>query len=188
MWLCCGLVDYPQARLLQASNEYDLVDNSLGGLWGRIVGYFGKEDGLAYDVGFGESVVLLLSGSLLTTSAVESVYIYPNLERSFLHGFIAYGSGVFPQDVQGFAVGYVPTRLMPYLFAFGSRDGSVIIWSVQSDQALNSCKSAKLFELRDQRSWISKPVAVIGRFLSFPAPTIPTATGSSSEGTNDPSE
>ena len=128
-----------------------------------MVGYFGKDDCLIYTVDDGAFVVLLLSSSILTLSAVDSVSVYHGPARSLFHSFSALDSGDFSQDLRGFAVGHNPEYLAPYLFTFGSTDGSVKIWSSQSNHVLDECESARLFELRDYRGWYLELVTTIGR-------------------------
>ncbi|KAL5523495.1 hypothetical protein ACEPAG_7668 [Sanghuangporus baumii] len=84
-----------------------------------------------------------------------------------LHFFTTPSTKAIVEDLVSFAVGYSE----PYLFAFGSSDGSVKIWSIQNNALLHHCEEAQLFEVHDNREDSTVEVSV-GKFLTLPPPDI----------------
>ncbi|KAL5528725.1 hypothetical protein ACEPAF_7862 [Sanghuangporus sanghuang] len=110
---------------------------------------------------------------------------YRPLERqkycSPLHVITTPTPKALAKDPTSFAVGLHPDQTFPYLFAFGDKDGSVMIWSVQSNRALANCNAAEEFEVHDRREGRYHPVVTMGKFLTLPPPMNPTGTHFGSE-------
>ena len=136
------------------------------------------------------SVVLALSIVLrkffLTSGATtEWILVYHQETRDVLHSIATPGSVTFIQDLQSFAAAPITGGSLPYLFALGYKDGSVRILSIQSNNTLDKCGSARFFEIHDGREGIffaPKPVSTVGKSLILPPPTIPETAESDSGG------
>ncbi|KAL5485467.1 hypothetical protein ACEPAI_8109 [Sanghuangporus weigelae] len=134
----------------------------------RTIGFLGKTDSMIFDV-----------------TDKEIGIFYRPLERqkycSPLHLITTPTSKALAKDPTSFAVGLHPDQTLPYLFAFGDKDGSVMIWSVQSNRTLAECNAAEEFEVHDRREGRYHPVATMGKILTLPPPMNPTETHFGSE-------
>ncbi|KAL5507566.1 hypothetical protein ACEPAH_7022 [Sanghuangporus vaninii] len=134
----------------------------------RAVGFLGKTDSMIFNV-----------------TDKEIGIFYRPLERqkycSPLHLVTTPTPKALAKDPTSFAVGLHPDQTLPYLFAFGDKDGSVVIWSLQSNRTLAECNAAEEFEVHDRREGRYHPVVTMGKFLTLPPPTNPTGTHFGSE-------
>ncbi|OCB87355.1 hypothetical protein A7U60_g5494 [Sanghuangporus baumii] len=106
----------------------DLLSDSHPMYLASTAGYFGKYNCMIYDV----------DG--------KRVNIYHSRMSSLLHRTTTSSPSVAAPDFVSFALGHDPVSARPHLFAFGNEDGSVKIWSIQSNHGLDHCESAEVFE------------------------------------------
>ena len=110
--------------------------------------------------------------------------VYHGLSFSLLHQIKTPSPRAVVRDFTSFALGHNPAFAFPYLFAFGGVDGSVKIWSIQSNRDLDGCESAELFEVHDRLDSDSDPVVRTGKFLTL-SPVMPEPPRSDSRHTED---
>ena len=68
-------------------------------------------------------------------------------------------------------ISFAASPSVPYMFAFGLEDGSIKVWSIQSDKSLiGSDPRVDNFVVHDRRSRFGEPSVSMGRYLTLPPP------------------
>ncbi|KAL5507597.1 hypothetical protein ACEPAH_7053 [Sanghuangporus vaninii] len=93
----------------------------------RAVGFFGKDDNMSF---------IVFDGSFVFAYHLFALACNPDAVYQ-----------VIDENPTGFAIGH-SHKSHPYLFAFVSRDGSVKIWSILTNNSLEGCQSAEDFEVQ----------------------------------------
>ena len=180
-------------RLFEAENTIDTLKGS--NLQERAAGIFGQRGDLCYIVYDGMLPFLSILREQLylipsNVGRIDIILIPPSTWFSRTpHSISTPLSRAIVENATSFALGH-SYNSPPYLFAFGARDGSVKIWSVLSNRALDPCEAAEPFEVHDGRTdplsgaypENSMPVVSMGRFVTLPPPSLPERTPSSCEG------
>ncbi|KAL5528737.1 hypothetical protein ACEPAF_7874 [Sanghuangporus sanghuang] len=141
--------------LASVDSVHDVFRSSEEKLQERAVGCLGKHEKFVFIVD--DTEIGIFRRSLLPGFAYTRR----------LHVFTTPFTRAVVENLVSFAVGHSN----PYLFAFGSSDGSVKIWSIQNNDSLHHCEGAQLFEVHDNRDWSHVEVSV-GRFLTLSPPDI----------------
>ena len=107
----------------------------------------------------------------------------PTATEQDLHVYTTEPVAMLPAGATSFAVGRTHWS-HPYLFAFGGRDGSVTIWSIQSNSNVRLTGEVQLFEVLDLAG-ITHHVVSIGRRLTIPPPDTSVLVQSHHRGDED---
>ncbi|OCB87363.1 hypothetical protein A7U60_g5503 [Sanghuangporus baumii] len=129
----------------------------------RAVGCFGKDDNMVFDV---------MDSKLAIFHRLSKPH---SISTSWLHEITTPSQNAIPRNFVSFALGHHLDVSRPYLFAFGNKDGSVKVWSILTNRALDECKSAESFEVHDQRD--GRTSISTGRFLNLSPPVAPPPAG-----------
>ncbi|KAL5485489.1 hypothetical protein ACEPAI_8131 [Sanghuangporus weigelae] len=123
------------------------------------VGCFGKDDNMVFDV---------IDSKLAIFHRLSKPH---SISTSWLHEITTPSQNANPRNFVSFALGHHLDVSCPYLFAFGNKDGSVKVWSILTNRALEKCESAEPFEVHDQRD--GRTSISTGRFLNLSPPVAP---------------
>lgn len=140
----------------------------------RSVGFCGKDDELIYGISGRVSKLFIVPCAGLTQLLdLDNLFIFcpetgdPSLYRT-LH---IYTSPTFPVEISSHTSFSMIPGTTPYRFAFGLQDGSISVWSIQSDNFFkDGVPGVELASIHDRKGADSNYGVSKGRYFTIAPP------------------